>query len=84
MPRHKGKKKKGKIVKPGMQAAVEKAFVAKVDEKLGAMGLAGIMDMKKNLEVAQTATEDGNSAMDTSQYTYYSESVVDQSQMQDD
>ena len=68
MPRHKGKKKKGKIIKPGMQNTMEKAFVAKVDEKLGAMGLAGIMDMKKNLEVPQAAAtdNDGNSAMDTS------------------
>ena len=85
MPRHKGKKKKGKVIKPGMEATLQKAFVKKLDDKMGAMGLAGLSDLKKNLEVPNMAanSNDGMSAMDTSQYTYYSESV-NQSMMNDE
>ena len=34
MPRHKGKKKKGRVIRPGMEDKVTSALVGKVNEKL--------------------------------------------------
>ena len=43
MPRHKGKKKKGKIIRPGMEEAVKAKVMTNINDKMKDMGLGGII-----------------------------------------
>lgn len=53
MPRRQGKKKKGKVIRPGMEQAMKKA----VDDKLKGMGLGGLMQTTLDATAAQSAAE---------------------------
>ena len=46
MPRKGGKKKKGKVVKPAMQEAVEKKLLTSVNDKLASFGLDKLASTK--------------------------------------
>ena len=54
MPRNKGKKKKGKIIRPGMEEVVSKKLTNALNEKLTGLGIASIAP-KINLESPNTA-----------------------------
>ena len=81
MPRKGGKKKKGKVVRadrdPVMSASqVIQAKLANVNSEM----FGNIMSQS----AAATATSHKSSNLDESQYTYYSESVTNQSLMVDE
>ena len=43
MPRHKGKKKKGKIIRPGMEETVKAKVMTDMNDKMKDFGLGGIL-----------------------------------------
>ena len=43
MPRHKGKKKKGKIIRPGMEYTVKTKVLNDMNDKMKDLGLGGIL-----------------------------------------
>lgn len=43
MPRHKGKKKKGRIIRPGMQETVKAKVMTDMNDKMKDMGLGSIL-----------------------------------------
>ena len=71
MPRNKGKKKKGRVVKPGMEQSLAEKLVAQVNQKLAAQGMATQLNATQGTESAAAS----DSALNASQYTYYSESI---------
>ena len=88
MPRHKGKKKKGKVVRAqDMKDTVKTAMVNNLNEKLLGAGLAKVKGLS-NLELPSNKTaaasgEGTDSQLDESVYSYYSQSV-NQSALNDD
>ena len=42
MPRHKGKKKKGRIIRPGMEETVKAKVMTDMNVKMKDLGLGGI------------------------------------------
>ena len=77
MPRKGGKKKKGRVIKPGFeQAAIAQKFNDKLQDKLGSLGGLGAAAMQNlNLPTAAQTSAEDDSQLDASVYTYYSESV---------
>ena len=62
MPRNKGKKKKGKTVKPGMEQALASKMLDSLTNKTAELGLGGL----KVPENKQAAAADTDSALDAS------------------
>ena len=78
MPRRGGKKKKGKMIRPGQEMAVAVTTKA-LEDTLKGFGLGaalggGITGAASDAKTT-TADENSSSVLDVSQYTYYSESV---------
>ena len=73
MPRKGGKKKKGRVIKPGFEA-MQQNFNEQLNAKLNSVGLSAAMQ-NLNLPTAAQTSAEGDSQLDASVYTYYSESV---------
>ena len=63
MPRHKGKKKKGRVIKPGFEDQLKEKFTNQINDKLKGLGLATL-----NLPTAAAADTrlDTDSALNAS------------------
>ena len=64
MPRNKGKKKKGKTVKPGMEKAMADKMLESLNKKTAELGLN--LKVPENKQAAAAATADGDSTLDAS------------------
>ena len=75
MPRRSGKKKKGRVIKPGFEDAMKQKFTEQINEKLKSAGLGAAAMQTLNLPTAAQSAAESDSALDASVYTYYSEQV---------
>ena len=78
MPRKSYKKKKGKVVRPGMEQAVQQKVVSVLNDKLADLGLGNLavpQPAKQTEESKAPSGTNSSAALNESAYTYYSESV---------